>query len=57
MSTAARRVNPMEGIHILRPRPETSDRHGWINADPTGVHPVSGAGQHLSDNPATKREK
>lgn len=34
----------------LRPRPETSDRHGYIYADPAGAPQVAGAGQcHLAD--------
>ena len=46
MSEASPKVNPMDGTHILRTRPETSDRHGQIYTDPTGVHPVPDAGQY-----------
>ncbi len=33
---------------MLRTRPETSDRHGQIHADPTEVPPVAGADHNHS---------
>ncbi len=37
----------MDGIHILRPRLETSDRHGQIHADLNQSYPVVGTNSSL----------